>query len=101
MRMIRPKLDAPQTVIAEEQGEFKPVSVAFAMHQGYAGIPTEKGVLNTVIMAFRPSDEERARIAAGEDIYVSLLTFMRPQQGIIVMVGERDASAIFGVPVAE
>lgn len=101
MRMVRPKLDAPQITIAEEQEEFLPITAALVLNGQYPGVATEHGPLNTIVLAFRPNDSDRQRLAAGEDIYVSLLTFMQPQQGIIVMVGERDASAIFGVPVAE
>lgn len=99
MRMIRPKLAAPQTQVAESQDEFKPVTVAYVRNFGYAAVPTERGLLNTAVMAFRPTDEERARIAAGEDLYVSLLTFMQPQQGIIVSVGERETAAMYSVEV--
>lgn len=87
MRMIRPKLAAPQTVVAEEQEEFKPVTVAYVLNHGYPAPLTEHGPLNSAVMAFRPTDEERAAIAAGADVYVSLLTYMKPQQGIIVGVG--------------
>lgn len=87
MRMIRPRLKAPQTVVAEEQEEFSPVTVAYVRNDQYGAPGTEHGPLNTAVMAFRPSEEERKKIAEGADIYIGLLTFMKPQQGIIVQVG--------------
>jgi hypothetical protein len=97
MRMIRPRLDAPQITIAEEQDEFKPVTAALVYNPLYAPVQTDHGALNAIVLAFRPDAEERAQLAAGEDIYVSLLTFLRPMPGIIVGVGSRDMAAMFNV----
>lgn len=99
MRMITPQIEGPTARVAEGQEGFTPVDVVFTWHPDYEAVPTEKGPLNTAVMAFRPSDEQRAKIAAGADVYVSLLTFMRPQQGIIVMAGKEEASAIYNVKV--
>lgn len=60
---------------------------------------TDPSGLNSVVLAFRPTDAERARLAAGEDLYISLLTFLQPMQGIAVMVGKDEASAAYNVPV--
>lgn len=97
MRMIRPKLATRQVTIAEDQGEFRPVTGALVTHPGYPTHPL--GGFNSVVLAFRPSDEERARIAAGEDLYVSLLTFGQPMQGVLVLVGEREMAGVYRVPV--
>jgi hypothetical protein len=88
--MIAPKLDAPQVTVAEDQEEFKPITAAICHHpQG-----------DCHVLAFRPDDQERKRLAGGEDIYISLLTFGGPMQGIIVCVGENEAADIFNVPVS-
>lgn len=97
MRMVRPKLDAPQITIAEEQDEFKPVTAALVYNSTYPAVQTEHGPLNAIVLAFRPNDEERARLTAGEDIYISLLTFMRPMQGIIVSAGHQEPCGMFCV----
>lgn len=97
MRMIRPKIQATQVTIAEDQEEFLPVTAALVTNTGY-DISPDRGY-NTVVVAFRPSDEERARIARGEDLYLSLLTFARPMQGVILSVGERETAAMYGLEV--
>jgi hypothetical protein len=97
--MVRPKLDAPQITIAENQEGFKPVTAALVHNQLYPAVPTEHGPLNTVVVAFRPDEGERARLAAGEDIYISLLTFLNPMQGIIVSAGSEEPAALFNVKV--
>ena len=112
MRMIRPKLIAPQVTIAEDQDEYKPLTAAVVRHPSYpaarVGFPDNTTGLppgehfaetNSVVLAFQPSAEERARIAAGEAIYVSLLTFNRPMQPIIVAVGPENMARWFGVEV--
>lgn len=94
MRMIAPKVDAPQVVIAEEQEEFKPITAALVRHPAY---PCHPHGFNSVLLCFRPSDDERKRIAGGEDLYVSLLTLGGPMQGIIVSAGAEEPSLIYNV----
>jgi hypothetical protein len=85
--MISPQIDAPQVTVAEDQHEFRAITAAVVEHpQGMSHL-----------LAFRPNDEERARIFGGEDIYISLLTFGGPMQGILVMTGKHEASQIFNV----
>lgn len=99
MRMVRPRLVAPQITIAEDQEEFLPVTAALVRHPQYQAIQTEHGPLNSVVLAFRLTENERRAIAAGEDLYVSLLTFMRPMQGIILSVGPEHPAAWYNVAV--
>ena len=75
MRMIAPQVEAPSKVVAEQQEEYAPVSVALVSHSEYPVVRTRHGDFNLVLMAFRPSEEERAALAAGADLYISLLTF--------------------------
>jgi hypothetical protein len=91
MRMIAPQVEAPHVTVAEDQEEFKPITAAIVRHS--------QGVCH--LLAFRPSPEERQRLADGEDLYISLLTFGGPMQGIIVLTGKQEASSVFGVPVSE
>lgn len=98
MRMVRPKLDAPQVTIAEEQEEFKPITAALVHHPLYPAPlvrmaeGAEPQLLNAIVLAFRPDERERALLAGGEDIYISLLTFLKPMPGISVYAGKRDAA---------
>jgi hypothetical protein len=96
MRMIHPKLDAPTITIAEDQAEYLPVTAALVTDDRYAA---RRGH-NAIVIAFRPSDAERAKLAAGEDIYISLWTFGGPMQPIQVHAGVDEPSQIWNVPVA-
>jgi len=98
MRWIRPQLDAPQETIAEEQEEYCTLVGAFLTNPEYG---LAKGAsYNTVMIACRPSDEERKRIAAGDDLYIGLLTFGAPMQPILVLVGREEASAALHVEIS-
>lgn len=78
--MIAPRTGAPEITVAENQGEYTDLVSAVYGDNGGAG-PI------TLLSRWRLTDEERARIAAGEDLYVTLQTFGRPMQPIIVQVG--------------
>jgi hypothetical protein len=99
MRMIRPQLAAPQVTIAEDQVEFKPITAALVVHPSYPARASAHGPVNSVVVAFRPDADERRRLAAGEDLYVSLLTHGGPMQGIICAVGPETPAAWFNVAV--
>ena len=92
-----PELAARIVTVAESQEEYLTVRAALVTSPDYAA---PRGY-NTVVMAFRPDEAQRRAIAAGEDLYVSLLTFGQPQQPIMVMVGKKTAAGTFGVPVKE
>lgn len=97
MRMVRPQLDLPTCTIAEEQEEYLPMVVALHDNPHYG---TRDGRPNTLISCWRPSQEERERIAAGEDIYLALLTFGDPMQPVILSVGKYTTAKIFGIEPA-
>jgi hypothetical protein len=96
MRMIRPKLDALQVTIAEDQEEYKPVTAALVDHPLYTIRDTD---YNTVVLAFRPTADELGQLNDGAEIYVSLLTFGGPMQPIICTVGAQQTADIYGIPV--
>jgi hypothetical protein len=101
MRMIRPKLAVQQITIAEEQGEYKPVTGALVRnpHYGHPNTPIEQQQPNTVVLAYVPNDNERLQIMRGEPIYLHLLTFGGPLQPHILSVGTRETAAMYGVEV--
>jgi hypothetical protein len=112
MRMIRPRLVAPQVTIAEDQDQYKTMTAAIVRHPLYAagrvafdddtpGLPEGENVIpaNSIVVAFQPSEEERAQLAAGEAIYISLLTYNRPMNPIIVSVGAAATAAIYDLEV--
>jgi hypothetical protein len=77
MRPISPNTGADERVFAEEQAEYAPISYA-----RYAGPNGSVGLLSR----WRLSDAERARVVAGDDLYICLLTAGHPQP-IIVQIG--------------
>jgi len=78
MRPISPNTGAEERVFAEEQAEYAPMS--YALYDG-----PEKTV--RLLSRWRLSDEDRARVAMGDDLYICLLTYGRPQP-IIVQIGD-------------
>lgn len=80
MRMIAPRTGAPEITLAEEQTEYAPVTVAVYAHPDLGGA-------RTLFSRWRLTPEERERVAAGEDIYLGLVTFDRPMQPIMIQVG--------------
>lgn len=105
MRFIRPKLNAPTMSIAEDQDQFQTIVGAFVRHPDFKAFALRLGKgepqigVNTIVLCARPSDEERALIASGGDIYVSLLTIQMP--AIILTVGPEATAQIYGVDVEQ
>lgn len=106
MNAIIPQLAGPQVRVAESQPQYTPVTVVRLNHPGFdatddprAHCPPRRE--NSVVMAFEPSPEQRAKIASGAPIYVSLITFGRPQQPILLTAGAEEMAAIYNVPVLE
>ena len=78
MRSVAPRVGFPETTLAENQLEYVPLTVAHMTYEdGTRGILTR----------WKFTDEERAAIAAGADLYLGLLTFGQPMQPINIEVG--------------
>lgn len=75
MRSVAPRTGAPEVSIAQGQEEY--LELTGAVHHGG----------EVLVTRWRFSDEDRARVAAGEDLYLAHLTFGGPFQPIIVQVG--------------
>lgn len=83
------------TGFEQEQTAFLPPHrlVTYAKDQPqYRPLPTVQlvGEEGRVISRWTLTPEERAAIAAGEDLYIEVLTFGRPLQPILPTVGLRD-----------
>ncbi|HLT92108.1 MAG TPA: hypothetical protein VKZ85_14335 [Woeseiaceae bacterium] len=79
MRMIAPRTGAHEITLAEDQLEYSPLVVAlYYDHE-------QKSALLLSRWTFTP--EERAAIAAGEDLYLGVLTHGQPFQPISLAVG--------------
>lgn len=81
MRMVAPRTGAPEVTLAEDQLEYRPLTVAAYQHNDRPG----KAFM--LLSRWRLSDEERRRIAAGEDLYLAVCTFGDPMQPVSLQVG--------------
>jgi len=92
VRMIRPQLAVETVTLAEEQEEYLPLTVAVLSPNADLTPPY------FVISAYRLSDEERAAVAAGADLYLALTCVdgrsINPQQ---LIVGKEACAAAFGL----
>lgn len=78
MHTVSPRTGAEEVTIAEDQLEYKPlVAARYQTEDGHAMLLTR----------WRFTDEERAAIAAGEDLYLGVLTFGQPLQPLAPQVG--------------
>lgn len=75
MRPIAPRTGAPEVTIAEEQPDYSPLVGAV-----YAN--------DVILTRWRMDDADRAKVAAGEDLYIALMTFGFPMQPMSVQVGD-------------
>lgn len=78
--MVAPRTGAPEVTVAEEQEEYKAITMAVYGDNAQAG-PRQ------LLSRWRFTEEERRRIAAGEDLYIALMTFGQPMQPLSVQVG--------------
>lgn len=81
--MVAPRTGAPEVTIAEDQLEYLPITVAVYGDNAELG-PRQ------LLTRWTFTDEERARIADGEDVYFALMTFGNPMQPVCATVGGED-----------
>jgi hypothetical protein len=82
MEAISPATGAEEIIFAKDQPEYAPLPVAVYTME-YA--PGMEGT--TLLTRWRFSEEERQRIAAGEDLYLACITFGQPLQPLNIQVG--------------
>ncbi len=80
MRMIAPRTGAHEITLAEEQLEYRPLTAAVYSHPDFDNAPV-------LLTRWTFTDEERAAIANGEDLYLAVLTFGKPLQPLAPQVG--------------
>lgn len=76
--MIAPRTGADEITIAEDQLEYKPLVAA--VYRTPEGAPM-------LLTRWTFTAEERERIAAGEDLYLGVLTYGQPLQPLAPQVG--------------
>lgn len=84
--MVAPRTGAPEIAIAEEQAQYLTLTAAVYGDNGANG-PI------TVLTRWRMSDEDRSRIAAGEDVFLAVQTFGNPLQPVLMQVGSEGWEA--------
>lgn len=84
MRMVAPRTGAPEVTVAEDQLEYKPLTVAVYRNPDDA---TDHAGVRFLLSRWRLSKEERQKVAHGEDIVIIHLTGDGPLQPLSVQVG--------------
>lgn len=79
MRFIAPRTGAPERTLAEEQEEYLPVTIADYV--------TEQEGHQIALLRLQFTALEREKVAAGEDLFISLMTFGGAMQPIQAQVG--------------
>lgn len=102
MNAVKPGLKAHIVDLAKNQPQYSVLPVAMVCHPGYAPvrlkITDERSVLfNTMVSCWQPTPEERAQLAAGECVYIGLLTGAERPQPMNVVVGPKAAGELYGV----
>lgn len=108
MRNVAPQVHTnDQISVAEEQEEYKtcvavpvafPTVAAQADHPEY-GESTVPGRKNSLLLAYKPTPEELSKLAAGEYVYLHMLTFGGKLQPHIVTVGTNELEPWYGLKV--
>jgi hypothetical protein len=80
MKFIAPRTGAPERTIAENQPQYQPITVAMYRNSDY---PEATEFLTRLTI----TKEERAQIAAGEDIFIAELCFGPRFTPLMVQVG--------------
>ncbi len=78
MRMIAPRTGAPEITLAEDQPEYSPLVVA---------VYETPQCVQLLLTRWRLEPGELARLNAGEDLYLSVMTFGQPLQPLRLQVG--------------
>ena len=93
-------------VIAASQSEFQTVTAVVVNHPGYSSLTIRHDDdrvehFNTLLVAFQPDDTQRAKLAAGEPLYIGVLTGGAKLQPLLPCVGAAEAAAIYNTEVVE
>lgn len=90
MRMVAPRTGAHEITLAEDQREYRPLVAAVYRRP-------DMGNAIQLLTRWTFTAEERAAIAAGEDLYLGILTFGQPLQPLSPQVGP-EGYVIKGAP---
>lgn len=91
MKTVQPMTGAHEVTVAANQPEYDPLVCALYWDEDMK--------TPVVLSRWKPSDEERERIAAGEDLYLAVLTFGEPLQPLCLQVGPEGWNRGDGDPI--
>jgi hypothetical protein len=80
MKPVPPNTGAPEIVFAADQPQFIPVTVSIYEYEHSKGLLTR----------WELTEEERVRVAAGEDIYIMQLNYRTPMTPMKVRIGPEE-----------
>lgn len=78
MRPVAPRVGLPEVTLAEDQHEYLALTACPVIFSDGT---------SAMLTRWRLDDAERAKIAAGEDLYLCALTFGGPVQPVALTVG--------------
>jgi len=104
MRPVRPAIEGEQVYVAQDQEEYLDITAVRAFNPAY-GIhaPLEEAGIkhNTMIVAYKPTEEEIDMLISGEYVYLHLLTFGGRMQPHILSIGKQQAAEMYGLKPEE
>jgi hypothetical protein len=83
MHSVAPRTGPDEVNVAEEQHEYRQLVAAPYMHTYAERLPPAY----TLLTRWRFTPEDRVQVAAGEDLYLAVLTFGNPLQPLNIQVG--------------
>jgi hypothetical protein len=86
---VAPTTGAEEMVLGVNQTQYNEVVVAkyVSLEHDDQGNPLPGRAIPTLLYRFRPSEKQRRQIAAGEDLFLSVMTFGRPALPLRLQVG--------------
>lgn len=87
--MVAPRTGGDELTVAEDQLEYKPITVALHYDQSLNGL--------VMVSRWRFTPEERERIAKGDDLFIGVMTFGESMQPLLLSLdaGELPPPAVF------
>ena len=97
METTTPRLAGTHIVFAKDQPQYRPLPAVLVDNPRYEAANRDGKMFNTVVCAFAPSQAQRERLAAGEAIYLAILTYGNPLQPVNLFVGAEETAEAFGL----
>jgi hypothetical protein len=89
IRPVAPSTGAEEMVLAREQAQYNEIVVAkyISLEHDENGVIIPDSAIPTMLYRFKPTEQQRRQIMAGQDLFLSVLTFGRPPLPLSLQVG--------------